>query len=435
MAEKDQWGNICARVSTCALTGAAAFFAGIPDAGIIANGPLWCYFYALRHIEKNNPEIAWRFHGTQPDNHSVVYGTEDCLLETLQRYKDAAQPGVLLIENSCSVSLIGDDIAGIAKRADLDCPVICFDSGGLIGGFCEGYRIAARGYLAGMALAAPETVSLEERTVNLLGCTTSYYNGMFDLHELKRILHSAGYTVLSCPGAGSSVEEIGRMTKASLNIVIHAELGLALAQELEARYSMPFIAPLPPYGLGGTKGWLEEIHAVLPADLSLVLAEIEAEEKTIYAQINEIKGCWGELYFDRVVISAPSSTALGLAGVLRREWVDTEELTVILQDVPTALPLIEDIDQLLYAARDGRKIEEQMKTIEDALVMGSSSESSVLRREGKYGVVLCNIAFPVYDELLLTQEPFMGIRGAKHMLERLWNGKMQQLLYGPVNRR
>ena len=42
----NHWGNICERVDTCALTGAAAFAAGIKDAKILANGPLWCYFYA-----------------------------------------------------------------------------------------------------------------------------------------------------------------------------------------------------------------------------------------------------------------------------------------------------------------------------------------------------------------------------------------------------
>ena len=51
MGKQEKWGDVCQRVMTCALTGAAAFCAGIPGAQIIANGPLWCYFYALRHLE------------------------------------------------------------------------------------------------------------------------------------------------------------------------------------------------------------------------------------------------------------------------------------------------------------------------------------------------------------------------------------------------
>ena len=70
------WGNICERVDACALTGAAAFTAGIPGAEALANGPLWCYFYALRYLEHVEYSIAERFHGSQPDNNAVVYGSE-----------------------------------------------------------------------------------------------------------------------------------------------------------------------------------------------------------------------------------------------------------------------------------------------------------------------------------------------------------------------
>lgn len=80
---KKEWGDVCTRVDTCALAGVAAFAAGIPEADIIANGPLWCYFYALRPLEKVDNTVARRFTGTQPDNNSVVFGTESCLGESL----------------------------------------------------------------------------------------------------------------------------------------------------------------------------------------------------------------------------------------------------------------------------------------------------------------------------------------------------------------
>ena len=50
MSETAEWGNVCSRVDTCALTGAAAFFTGIKGAEVLVNGPLWCYFYALLWI-------------------------------------------------------------------------------------------------------------------------------------------------------------------------------------------------------------------------------------------------------------------------------------------------------------------------------------------------------------------------------------------------
>ena len=64
MSETAEWGNVCSRVDTCALTGAAAFFTGIKGAEVLVNGPLWCYFYALRHLEKSNSRLGERFHGS-----------------------------------------------------------------------------------------------------------------------------------------------------------------------------------------------------------------------------------------------------------------------------------------------------------------------------------------------------------------------------------
>ena len=119
MSETAEWGNVCSRVDTCALTGAAAFFTGIKGAEVLVNGPLWCYFYALRHLEKSNSRLGERFHGSQPDNNAVVYGTEECLTDALDYIRENRAPSILLIENSCSVSLIGDDIEGIAAKAKL----------------------------------------------------------------------------------------------------------------------------------------------------------------------------------------------------------------------------------------------------------------------------------------------------------------------------
>ena len=36
-----KWENICSRADTCALTGAAAFFSGIPKSEVLVNGPLY----------------------------------------------------------------------------------------------------------------------------------------------------------------------------------------------------------------------------------------------------------------------------------------------------------------------------------------------------------------------------------------------------------
>jgi nitrogenase molybdenum-iron protein alpha/beta subunit len=328
MAKQEQWGDVCQRVMTCALTGAAAFCAGIPGAQIIANGPLWCYFYALRHLEKADPGIAERFNGTQPDNNAVVYGTEACLQEELARRKKLPPASMLLVENSCAVSLIGDDVAGIAREAGLPYPVVCLDSGGLKGGFAEGYRLTGKRCLECLGLE-PRT-EVEPGTVNLLGLSPAYYNGANDVQEVKRLLQLCGYRVIACPGAGSTVAEIRQLTRAEFNIVFHEELGLELAQFLQSAYGMPYKTMGLPFGCAGTINWLEAVCG-REAVTDVVRAEAAAVTTKISKAVNELRLTWGEPWFDDIVVSAPATLALSLATALRREWFDTEFLTVIVQ--------------------------------------------------------------------------------------------------------
>lgn len=427
MSEKAEWGNVCSRVDTCALTGAAAFFTGIKGAEVLVNGPLWCYFYALRHLEKANGSLGERFHGSQPDNNAVVYGTEECLTEALEYIRENRQPSILLIENSCSVSLIGDDIEGIAAKADLPFPVVAMDSGGLNGGFAEGYSRASLRLWQHLDLPAIKTKC--HLGVNLLGCTTAYFNGKNDIEEIKRILETVDYRIIAVPGANSDFDMLQKVPAAQLNIVINEELGLETAKYLKERYDIPYVVAGMPYGIKGTLRWLEKIAAVLPTDISNIYEECTKMTEELVSASNEARVTWGELWFDKIIVAAPGSTAVCIAQALREEWADTEKLTVICQNQVKRLPLPQEADEILIAAQDSKKIEQLLHQADNALILGSSSESSVLMRENKH-FYSCNIAYPVQDELLLAAAPFVGIHGAGHMLQRLWNLKIRShLLY------
>ena len=132
----------CHHMSTCALTGASAFFDAIPGSFMLINGPLWCYFYAMKYVEDYDASALRRFHCTQPEGNALVYGTEKDLLAGLDFVKANFTPERVFLLNNCSVSLVGDDIAGIAAKAELPCPVYAADCGGIAGDFAEGYEIA-----------------------------------------------------------------------------------------------------------------------------------------------------------------------------------------------------------------------------------------------------------------------------------------------------
>ncbi len=416
-----QWRDVQSCFSACALTGAAAFFAGIKDAVIVGNGPLWCYFYALRFLEHSCPDIGSRFFCSQVDNNAVIYGTEEALLETLQTVKETTRPAVVFIESSCSVSLIGDDLAAIARQAAMPCPVICLESGGLSGGFQEGYRAAAKAYFSAMPLQ--EGLPRKAGTVNLLGATYGYYNAVSDIQEIKRLLGEAGYQVLACPGAGAGQADMAAMAQAELNIVLHAELGLETALLLQAQYGIPYVAGLPPYGLEGTWEWLWAIGQAGGREKQ-VLA-IAGKERDLLARrlrhaAQEMERIWGELWFSQVVVAAPSSTALGLAQAVRREWVDTAKLTTIAQGGLLQPQIPAGLGRVIDAQKDSQAPADCLNQLTAGLLIGSSNERVWLYRNQQQTVVYQNIALPVYDEIRLSHRPFMGLQGAVQLLECLW---------------
>ena len=416
MGEREKsFDDVCMYTDTCALAGASAFFAGIRDAVIVVNGPLWCYFFAMRHIEHSRSTISHRMICTQLDNDAIVFGAEEYLQEALSPYVE--QPPLLLaIVSSCAAGLIGDDIEAIARGAGLSCPVVALDSSGLAGSFADGWDKAAR---ATLQTLSAERCEVQAHTVNLIGMTDAYYNGGNDARELVRLLETAGYVVNAVFGNDMTAAAIPHLTQAALNIVVHGELGRGSAQLLEEMYGMPYIALLPPYGRAGTRRWMREIaRALSPQHGDAAETEIDRVTREDFLRINECKSLWGELRYETALIRAPHSAAWGLAQALRTEWADVCHLAVAAEHVEAGA---EEIADEVLGETDALRIQELLAGMDGGLLLGSSNESAHIDpRTAEYFPV----AYPVQDFLQLTDNPFMGLRGARHIEERLWNGNV-----------
>lgn len=421
----EPWGNVCNRAGSCALTGAAAFASSMPGCEVVVNGPLWCYFYAMRFLEHNDHLLHERFHNSQPDNNAIVYGSEKDLTNEFKRiFRDGHKPEFLFIEASCSMTLIGDDLQGIAKRQNFDFPVVTMDCGGLIGGFSEGYRKCAKTFID---IFATEKYEQEENTVNILGLSDYYHNGKADREEICRIIENAGYRINCVLGSGS-VYDLQDLSKAKLNIVCNEELGLEIAQYLKEKFGTDYIMAGVPYGTTGTSKWLNRIADKLPAyDLSKVEEEIAETRAYIIAKSNDVRVTWPELWFDTCIISAPGTQALCLAEALRTEWSDMGELVVISQDKLKHTEFVEVADKLLFAVEDEKSIDSLFKDADNVLLIASASENTHFYKR-KANFISLGFATPAGGEVTFAPRPYVGIRGAMVMCERIWNAYIQNLI-------
>lgn len=424
MSEQN-WKTSCHHMSVCALTGASAFFASIPGSFMLINGPLWCYFYAMKYVEDYDASALRRFHCTQPEGNALVYGTEKDLLAGLDFVKENFSPDRVFIINNCSVSLVGDDVAAIAAKADLPCPVYTVDSGGIAGDFPEGYQIALLRVIEEIkkyAKAKTENAAAKP-SVNLLGLTPTYFRGEEDIKEIRRILEKAGYRVNAIPGGGSAWDEIMELPHADLNVVLRDELALKAAKKLETEFGTPYLSTGMPYGITGTLNWLEKINAALPGkNLEVVKEEAEKVNARLQFRSSNMQSLWGPLWFDNILIAAPPSEAAGIAEAVRGEWADTGNLVIhFTQDTPLRPAAA---NKICIAGKDDGKMKETFENWTGGLVLGSSLEASRLVRLKK-PFINCTIVLPSYHEIIATDAPLCGIRGAANLFEKIWNAKLQ----------
>lgn len=413
-----KWNDICNRTDSCALCGAAAWAAAIKVSQILVNGPLWCYFYAMRLLEHNDVGLAERMHMTQLDNTAIVYGSENAIKEGIDRILENGTPELLFVENNCSAGLIGDDLLGMVRGFNLDIPCIAMDSGGTIGCFAEGFSKACIKTLE-LLVEGKEPVSIKPLKVNLLGMTPYYYNGRADFDELVRILTKAGYEV-NCL---DSVDAIKCMREAALNIVCHEELGLEAAKYLQKEYGMNYICPGLPYGCYGTRSWLLAIHNVLPVpNLEAVFVEIDAMEYYLTKKNNEVATLWSPLAFDKVFMAGTGTSVQSMADAVRREWLDTDKLIVLSQH-KLSRQYCEFADEVIYADDGDYNIADlfAVDVEETGLLLGSSNEYMEMRMNNSKDIARIHIALPAVDGMLLNRVPYMGIKGSANMLQQLWN--------------
>ena len=416
----------CHHMSTCALTGASAFFDAIPGSFMLINGPLWCYFYAMKYVEDYDASALRRFHCTQPEGNALVYGTEKDLLAGMDFVKANFTPERIFILNNCSVSLVGDDIAGIAAKAELPCPVYAADCGGIAGDFAEGYEIALLRTIAEVKKNAKDKSDLASPSVNLLGLSPTYFRGEEDIKEIRRILETAGYHINAIPGGGSAWDEIMELPQADLNLVLRDELALKAAKELESEFGTPYLSAGMPYGIQGTLAWLEKINTVLPAtNLEAVRQEAETVNARLQFRSSNMQSLWGPLWFDNILIAAPPSEAAGIAEAVRGEWADTGNLVIHFTEDTPLRP--KAANKICVTGKDDAAMKETFENWTGGLVIGSSLETSRFVRLKK-PFVNCNIVLPSYHEIIATDSPLCGIRGASYLFERIWNAKLNSCM-------
>ncbi|SEP35179.1 nitrogenase component 1 [Propionispora vibrioides] len=388
------------------LAGAVSFFTGFTDTAVlvsvgqVAKGI--CFIYSAPGWHKGEQDIQM--------------GRRKEFLAVLPEIKDSSQYAVLLTDKP------DEALADYLSGAGINCPGLTLHQNWQDGDFAEGYCTAAAAYFSAVELRSRSMVI--PCSLNLLGVSDGYYNGKNDVIELTRMLELAGYQVLACPGAGSTRQEVAAMTQAEMNLVVHPELGLALAKQLQTEYGIPYLSlPLLPYGVEGSLEWLSAIGQVMwmgERSHQAVREEANAVWRTMCQRVKRWEKNWGSLYFPNGLISAPGLVGGAVASALRTEWCTVGSLMVLQQTGRANVWKTAEEPSLAFSEA---WLGGHLDRLENGLLLASGYEGALAQQRGVSPACCQTIARPVLEEEALRQ-PFMGLRGAAYWVKNLWQQYM-----------
>lgn len=231
----------------CAFAGCKGVVLGpLKDMVHIVHGPVGCAYYtwgARRNkgrsegSEKNYLNYCFT---TDMQESDIVFGGEKKLAKMIDEVVEIFNPNAVTVSATCPVGLIGDDLAAVAKAAEVrhGIQVLHFNCEGYKGvSQSAGHHIANNGLMEKVIGTGELTEAPTKYSINILG----EYNIGGDGWEIERILKEIGYDILNVMTGDGTYEALKNAHVAELNLVqCHRSINY-IAEMLETRYGTPWL--------------------------------------------------------------------------------------------------------------------------------------------------------------------------------------------------
>ncbi len=264
----------------CAFSGALSTTTQITDAVTVAHGPASCTHIACQavlsaglRLEAQKKirlahQLAPAVVSSDMDESVVIYGGKQNLIETVEQALNrpventaSNRPGAVFLLTTCPSGVIGDDpkaaITDIHKRHP-HVPVIPIATdGNMQGDYMQGVINAC---MEGAAALVDETVTPEDRCVNILAEKNIAYNAESNFAAMAGLLKSMGIGVNCRFVRNTTVAQLKHFKKAPLNLAAYNDyLGRLMADFAKSRLGVP-TADLPfPVGFTETVAWILQV--------------------------------------------------------------------------------------------------------------------------------------------------------------------------------
>jgi nitrogenase molybdenum-cofactor synthesis protein NifE len=186
----------------------------------------------------------------------VIFGADQKLKTAIEDLDRELHPDLIAVLSCCASDIIGEDVQSAIRDTTTTAAVIGIDAGGFEGDFRTGYSETLTRLVEEFVEKRNET---DPRSVNLVGLL----RGGPDLLEIVRVLGLVGIKVNTVLTADATLEEIRRLGKAALNIVLCEPAGKDAAELLQKKCGTPWVIEELPIGVGATRQFLLRVTTAL----------------------------------------------------------------------------------------------------------------------------------------------------------------------------
>jgi nitrogenase molybdenum-iron protein beta chain len=365
--------------------GAFRACSGIKDAVTLTHVPVGCNWgAAMFKTTSNQPDI--RQACTVMHEREIVFGGEEALREALVRADKLYNTPLLAVVAGDAPAIIGDDVEAVIDSVALNKEVVWIDAAGFKGTMREGYEEA----LVHLARLMEER-NVIKKSVNLIGFCPDDFKVDADIKEITRLLNSAGIQV-NCVISNCSFKEFVNAPAAELNVVMGQ--GAELAEHMKKAFGVPYLEVDYPYGLEGTKEFINTICEHLRVENKEKDFDLEPF-KRIYLYLHELYGTPVSVIGD--------CHAEHMAGFLDSE-------------------LGFDIEVLADNEDDYFIFQQNVRDSNTTILFGSSFERNIA---DELRIPLVRFIYPVFDHVCVYEDaPYAGFRGAVCLTETILNAVM-----------
>ncbi|MBC8160264.1 MAG: chlorophyllide a reductase subunit Z [Roseiflexaceae bacterium] len=387
----------------------------MPDVHVICDAPVGCfnlvgtavpdYTDAIPHIENLTP-------ATMTEQEVGGKGTSEKVRWTYENLRDsgALEGKRLIVVSTAESEMIGADHTKLVETFQPGTTFYYSNSlsedewtgrDRVLRWLWENYG-ARGGELGASDVLQPSVSDPQARTVNIIGPTYGCFNAPSDLEELKRLIQGAGGTINLVYPYEAKLADTPRLAGAQVNVLLSKEFGQGLATALGQE------TLAAPFGMHETTAFIRRLGELFGTQ-EQAEAFIAHEKKTTLRAVWDLwKGPQSDWFpTSSVGIVAGQSYAEGLARYLG------EELGMPIAFVG-ARPL-------RPGDPDNETVRQMLHKRAPAFVFGSINEKIYLSEAGARFTNFIPAAFPGPVVRRSVGTPFVGYRGAVHLVQEIVN--------------